>query len=146
MIISTSELESIIKDGYSKFKKVAEHDGIFVDLDVLFSEKLPIVFEGEYAYSDNEGYHYASVERGVKNMHKITNDLFEIAYWIYSDVTFRMSVEFEYKNRIKKQDPRRLYFKKQLELLGVVGDKFRKRGEIAIDEILKISPYDDSIF
>ena len=79
-------------------------------------------------------------------MHKITNDLFEIAYWIYSDVTFRMSVEFEYKNRIKKQDPRRLYFKKQLELLGVVGDKFRKRGEIAIDEILKISPYDDSIF
>ena len=47
MIISTSELESIIKDGYSKFKKVAEHDGIFVDLDVLFSEKLPIVFEGD---------------------------------------------------------------------------------------------------
>lgn len=144
-MISTRELATIIKDGYSKLKKVAERDGIFVDLDVLFSEKLPIIFEGVYAYADNQGYHYAAVERGVKNMHKITNDLFEISYWIYSDATFRMSVEFEYKNRIKRQDPRRLYFKKQLELLGVIDENLRKRGEIEIDEILKIASYDDSI-
>jgi hypothetical protein len=138
-------LETIIKDGYSKLKEVAERDGIFVDLDVHFSEKLPIVFEGAYSYSDNEGYLYASIERGIKNMHKITTDLFEISYWIYSDATFRMSVEFEYKNRIKNQDPRRLYFKKQLELLGLIGENFRKKGEKAIDEILIIAPYDDSI-
>jgi hypothetical protein len=139
-------LESIINDGYRKLKKATELDGIFVDLDVLFSEKLPIVFEGVYAYCDSEGYHYASVERGEMKIHKIADDLFEISYWIYSDITFKMAVDYEYKNRIKNQDPRRLYFKKQLELLGILGEDFRKRGEIEIEGILKNNPYDDSIF
>lgn len=144
-IVSTNELETKIKDGYNKLKAIAEKDKIYTELNVLFTNNPPINFEGVYAYSDKAGYHYASIERGVMNMHRITDDFFEISYWIYSDTTFNMAVEYEYRNRKKNHDPRRIYFEKQLELLELIGASYRKRGEIAVDEILKIAPYDDSI-
>ena len=146
MRIPTNELEIIINDGYSKLQTIAEKDEIYIELDILFSEKLPKNFEGIYVYSDDGGYHYASIERGIMNMHRITDDLFEISYWIYSHKTFWMSVNFERKNRIDNQDTRRLIFKKRLELLSLVGENYRKRGEIDIDETLKNNPYNDSIF
>lgn len=145
MRIPTNELEIKIKDGYSKLQAMAEKDGIYIELDILFSEKLPINFEGIYVYSDDGGYHYASIERGMMNMHRITDNLFEISYWIYSHITFWMSVNFERNNRIDNQDARRLIFKKRLELLSLVGENYRKRGEIDIDETLINNPYNDTI-
>ena len=145
-VISTKELEIHITDSYSKLRAIAEKDKIYKDLNVLFNNNLPINFEGVYAYAYNGGYHYAAIERGIINMHRITDDLFEISYWIYSDATFNMAVEYEYQNRRKNRDPRRLYFEKQLELLELIGTSYRKRGETEIDEILKTAPYDDSIF
>jgi len=56
-----------------------------------------------------------------------------------------MGFNFELKNRNNNQDTRRIAFKKALELLDLIGENFRKRGEIDIDEILKESPYDDEL-
>ncbi|MGB7605001.1 MAG: Imm63 family immunity protein [Lutisporaceae bacterium] len=144
--ISTNELEANIRVGYSKLRTMAEKDKIYAKLNVLFTNTLPLNFEGMYAYADKGGYHYATIERGIMNMHKITDDLFEISYWIYSYATFNMAVEYEYRNRRKNRDTRRLYFQKQLELLELIGTNYRERGETEIEEILKTAPYDDSIF
>jgi hypothetical protein len=57
-----------------------------------------------------------------------------------------MALKYEYKNRKENQDPRRLYFEKQLEMLGLIDENYQKRGEIEIDDILKNAPYDDDSF
>jgi len=141
--ISTTDLETYIKEGYSKLRMVAENDGIYDDMRVIFNNK-PFNYEGDYAYSDEMGYHYCGIERGVINGHEITDDLFEISYWIYSFATSMMASRYELRHRINNQDFRRLMFKKQLELLELIGANYRKRGEMYIDETLKQAPYDDN--
>ncbi|MGB9679708.1 MAG: hypothetical protein ACPL3A_06865 [Thermoanaerobacteraceae bacterium] len=66
-IISTSEIENKIRNGYSRLRARAEKNNIYMELNVLFSNNLPLNFEGVYAYSDNVGYHYVSIEKGVMN-------------------------------------------------------------------------------
>lgn len=124
-----------------KAKKSAKKCGIYHGIQTIFG--VPKIFEGAYAYADNEGYHYVILERGKISEHKVTDDLFEISYWILESEVFSMAVKFELNNRINNQDSRRLIFMKQLELLNEIGEEYRKRDEMNIEEILKKNPYHD---
>ncbi|MEL7569509.1 MAG: Imm63 family immunity protein [Eubacteriaceae bacterium] len=145
--LSTKELETYITKGYNKLKEKAINYNIFREINVVFNINPPAedVWGDTYVYSDNGGYHYIGIQRCKKVMHQITEDLFDIAYWIYRFPTFSMGFNFELKNRNNNQDTRRIAFKKALELLDLIGENFRKRDEIDIDEILKESPYDDEL-
>lgn len=114
-------------------------------MNILFTNHAPINYEGLYAYADKSGYHFVAVERGITNMHKITKNLFEISYWIYSYLTFIMALKYEHHNRRKNQDPRRLHFEKQLELLELIGENYRDKREKEINAVVKIAPYDDNV-
>lgn len=142
-LLITGELEEFIKEKYKKLKVAAQRDKVYCELDIYFGKGTPNNGEGAYVYSDKMGYHFVFTERGKVNLHKITDDLFEISYWIYADQIFKMSLKYATKHKKNNQDFRRVLFDKKLEMLGLLGTNYRKRGEIAIDEILKIAPYND---
>lgn len=60
---------------------------------------------------DDQGlFHYAMSERGEEYDRNTTAELDEVLYLIFSDVTFKMALDFERKNRIETQDFRRLVY------------------------------------
>ena len=56
-----------------------------------------------------------------------------------------MALEYATNNQLPNQDFRRILFMKELQLLSLIGENYRKRAEIAIDETLEVTPYNDSI-
>ena len=109
--------------------------------EVFFEEDTPCSIEGIYVFADSGGYHYVLSERGSKSIHKVTDDLFEIRFWVVGPLAFEMAVQFERKNRVSGLDERELVHYKYLELLDNVGANFKRRGEIVVSEALKLRPY-----
>lgn len=144
-LLTTQELASFVKEKYKGLKVSAQRDGIYCEIDIYFNNGTPNNIEGTYVYSDEIGYHFVFTERGKISLHKITDDLFEISYWIYADQIFKMSLKYATKHRKNNQDFRRVLFAREIELLSEIGENYKKRGEIAIDEILKIAPYNDNL-
>ena len=149
MLVSktTQELEVYMNELYEKLKPLAESMGVYKPLNIHFEKVPPVNFEGEFCYTDEKGYHYGGIsDRGEILRDNTTYSLFEVSYWAMSGVVGTIASEFERKNRVPEQDIRRILFDKKLELLAVLGENYRKRGEIDIDEILKIAPYQDHLF
>ncbi|MCL2486888.1 MAG: immunity 63 family protein [Oscillospiraceae bacterium] len=151
-IKDTSELEKHVTSMHEKMAPLAKKLEVYKPLDVVFStfDKLPPNFDGYFgqyfSYSDEFGYHYAFMERGRVRKNNTTSSLFEITYWILKSVASAMASKYESRNRKPKTDFRRLLFETELKLLNEVGENYRKRAEIEIDEILKENPYDDSLY
>lgn len=112
-----------------------------VNVDLKFKKNIEKGEDGVYVFADIQGYHYVISERGCELTHKITDDVFEICFWVISPVSGSMAFEYACKNRKSLSDSRQVAFEKQLEYLSALGVNFRKRGEIEIDEILKAYPY-----
>jgi len=72
-----------------------------------------------------------------------TGEIDDPLYWIFNNVMFEMSVAFELKNRIVDKDGRRIFFKKQEELLGVLSKKWQQKREREHIQILARAPFDD---
>jgi hypothetical protein len=93
---------------------------------------------------DNSGlYNYVISERGNEYSRKITSDLDELMYWIFSDVTFSMACDYELHNRIEDMDSRRIMFAKQEELLRLLKKDWEERERIEHESILIRKPFDD---
>ncbi len=134
-MLTTRELEiEILK----KVEILKAYDEISIDL--IFKRNIEKGVEGVYVFADNQGYHYVISERGCELTHKVTDDVFEISFWVLYPLTLRMSFEYERRNR-NNHNSRQVAFEKMLEYLSTLGTNFRKRGEIEIDEILKVNPY-----
>ena len=142
---TVDELKAHVEGLYDRVKPLAVANGIYSELSVFFAEGTPNNQEGVYSYSSKRGYHYCFTERGEIVLHNITQSLFEISYWIIKPEISKMATEFERKHREEKRDSRRVYFQKTIELFNCLGDNYRKRIEIEIDEILKTAPYQDDL-
>ena len=93
---------------------------------------------------DNSGrYHFVISERGTEYERKITSDLNDLMYWIFSGVTFSMACDYELKNRIEDKDSRRIMFAKQEELLGLLNKDWEERERNEHKSILINNPFDD---
>ncbi|WP_405377750.1 Imm63 family immunity protein [Nonlabens sp. Asnod3-A02] len=93
---------------------------------------------------DNFGlYNYVISERGNEYEKKLTSDLNELLYWIFSSVTFSMACDSELKNRIAAKDCRRIMFEKQEELLGLLNEEWEEKEKKEHQSILINNPYDD---
>ena len=88
-------------------------------------------------------YHYVISERGNEYDRKMTSDLNDLLYWIFSSVTFSMATDYELKNRIEDQDFRRILFQKQQELLGTLNKEWEERERKEHEYILSNNPFDD---
>jgi hypothetical protein len=98
---------------------------------------------GMYVEIDNKGYHYVNSERGKEYERHTTKDIQELLYWILKDITSEIASDYELSNRIPYADSRRLWFKKWVELMGIIDQEFQKRLEEELKQILKEAPYRD---
>ena len=93
---------------------------------------------------DDSGlYNYVISERGNEYERNLTSELNDLLYWIFSDVTFTMACDYELKNRVEGKDSRRIMFKKQEELLGVLNKEWEKKEKNEHKSILENYPFDD---
>lgn len=90
------------------------------------------------------GYYYVCYERDSEMFRMLPFDEEELLYLVFRDITSRMANQWELKHRIKGQDPRRLYFDKQIELMSkikpVMGERLRQEK----DRILRDNPFNDA--
>jgi hypothetical protein len=89
-------------------------------------------------------YYYTAPDRGVMSINRQTQNIDELLYWIFKDITFSMAVWFELENRIKDQHARRLIFSHQLGLLKTLDTNWFWKAKMEIAKILQNCPYDDS--
>lgn len=81
------------------------------------------------------------VERGKELERRSTYDRKELLYWIFEAVTFSMASDYEasHRNDDEDEDPRRLLFSRQLELLHTLEPRWatRKAQELGslLDEV-----------
>lgn len=94
--------------------------------------------EGTYIFSDQQGYHWVYSERGSEITHKVTDNLFEITFWTISMLINESDLLMKNINEVKNK--REYIFKQRLRLLELVGENYRKVGEVQISEILKENP------
>ena len=133
--LTTEKLEESIVRNIAKIKDIVE-----IKDTIYYKKNIPNAENGTYIYADDIGYHFVYCESGNEESHKITDDLFEINYWLLSALTSAASFDFELKHRDENVEFRVAAFNKKLEYLGMIGENYRKRGEIEIDEILKAYP------
>jgi len=144
--LSTHALGDFIKNLYEKLRPAAENDGLFRPLTITFASGTPRNQPGEFCYSDDNGYHYGSVgERGETCPEKTTKDLLEISYWVLKGPIQSMSSHFENKNRVRYQDPRRVWFPKVIQFFELLGDDYKQRAELDQSKTWNKYPYNDNI-
>lgn len=88
---------------------------------------------------------YVISERCNENEHKETYDLKELLYWVFADITFGMSCTYELHHRIAEHDCRRVIFKKQEELLGLINKEWESREKLEHLAILDKHPFNDNL-
>ena len=145
VILPTDDFQSYVQANYEQLRKPASDDGVFEELDVYFGEGTPGNMEGSYAFSDELGYHYAFTEKGSIKSHRISDDIFDVTYWIFADQIFKMALNYATDHQQPNQDFRRVLFSKELDLFKVLGCNYVRRAQIEIDEILKATPFDDNL-
>jgi len=140
--LSTGELELFIKEDY--LKKLNYHLNEKVTLEgIFFKEGYDSSPEGTYVYADNKGYNYIYTEKGKIRKHEVTNDIFEIAYWVMDDKVFSVALDYAAKNREAGKDFRRKLFEKEKEIWAVLDERGYSKKSLDIDEVLKENPFVD---
>jgi hypothetical protein len=92
---------------------------------------------------DLRGYHLVTVEHGEELERFTTNDLDDLLYHIFADVTRDLADSYELTHRIERQDNRRILFWKQVELLSRLSAGWAQRQANEQEQILRESPFDD---
>lgn len=97
-----------------------------------------------YVEVDALGFMYLIIsERGEEYQRRMTDNLDDLLYWIFADVTFSMACTYELRNRIEDKDSRRIIFDKQEELLSILSPTWGDRERKEHAQILKDHPFDD---
>jgi len=135
MTKNVSEIQTIV---HKLAKKINAPSNFLPTFSTPFGDATPNIEVDEVGL-----YNYVISERGNENERNITSDLDELLYWIFADVTFSMSSEYELKNRIDEKDCRRIMFAKQEELLGILNNEWEEKERKEHQSILKIHPFDD---
>lgn len=92
-----------------------------------------------------QNLHFIIVERGNELERKITKNLDDLLYWIFDIITFRQALDYELQNRNENFDSRRIFFRKQEELLSLISIDWKEKKENEHKDILKHHPFRDKI-
>jgi len=109
----------------------------------IVAESSRVFPEGASVYADDILWHYVAMERGEERVHYESRNLEEILYYVFKPITASLAEKYAVTNRVKGKDFRRLFFKKQLELLGAIDKKYQKIREDEIAIVLTKAPYQD---
>jgi hypothetical protein len=145
-LYTTKELEKYITHMYNRIELLTRRDRVYTPLKTAFTKCMPNSPEGDYCFADADGYHFCTVERGVIQGDSVTKSLFDISFNVIESQVFWVAVEYERKHRINNQDSRRMIFSKELQYLDEIGEDYRKRAEVEINETLRQNPFQDELF
>jgi hypothetical protein len=121
----------------SNYERLSGH--VTRELKVRFERHTPQSPDGYYVFADKMGYHFVLSERGDGWMHRVTDDVFELNFWVlYDAVVIGSALDYiEATECAETFDERHARLQaKKLKLLSLVGENYRKRGEIEVDELL----------
>jgi hypothetical protein len=93
---------------------------------------------------DSRGYHYVVVERGREIERFCTTRLDDLLFRIFQDVAFVLAMQYESAHRVPGQDPRRVLFAHQVELLSRLSPVWAEREALRQQQTLEQHPYDDA--
>ena len=88
-------------------------------------------------------FHYVVTERGSEHERRKTSDPEELLFWLISDLTFGMALDWEVQRRIQGEDSRRQLFRKDIELMSQVNQHWAERKKERYENILGEHPFDD---
>lgn len=88
-------------------------------------------------------YRYIVKERGREYENKMTQDLDEVLYWVFKQITAELAFSRSERVRRNDIDSRRVYFGIQQELMGKLSVKWKDQFIEYINRVLAKSPYDD---
>ena len=91
----------------------------------------------------SRAYFYVVAQSGQEVSRYATQDIDQLLYKIFVDVTFGLAITYAEKNRNENQDIRRLAFQRQVELLTLLSPQWGERGSQENAQILKQAPFDD---
>lgn len=131
--LSTTELKAHILE---ELKPIRE----YVDLQHFFFNDKTHGEEGCYIFSDKNGYHYVQSERGNEELHKITNELFEITFWTLHDAIIKAVFHSMPSTLQSSREQRQYMLEQEIFLLEKMGSKYKEAGETEIYEMLKENP------
>lgn len=94
-----------------------------------------------YIEVDSAGYHFLVAEHGQKFERHTTFDNDELLYRIFQSVTFQLAYNCEVTHRINGQDPRRIMFEYQEELLSKLPANWGERRTREHAHILQNHPF-----
>lgn len=87
-------------------------------------------------------FRYFYVERGEHYDIRMSSDIDEVLYWVFSDITWAMASNHELIHRDPRAgDIRRILFSYQLKLLSRLKTEWADRRRAKIDEILLANPF-----
>ena len=89
--------------------------------------------------------YYVVVERGQELTRESFADDDALLERVFNSVTVEMAGEFELRNRRSIEDPRRLLFAKQLELIATLDPEWAARSRARITNILREFPFVDQL-
>lgn len=88
-------------------------------------------------------FHYVVTERGSEFERRKTSDAEELLFWLISDLTWAMAVDWEVQHRIRGEDFRRELFRKDIELMSQVSQDWARQKREKYQKILGEHPFDD---
>ena len=92
---------------------------------------------------DGDTFCYVVTERGQELERRRTTDVEELLFWLASDLTWAMAIDYEISHRIPGQDFRRLLFQKHLELLAELSPKWSQSKGAEYERVLADHPFCD---
>ncbi len=98
-----------------------------------------------YIVVQGDTYHYLANDRDAVVVNRETTSLPKLLYWIFDYITGQMGSKYEKEHRIPDVDPRRLAFRKQLELLDALYPHWKEERQQEIQALLEKHPYRDEL-
>jgi len=98
-----------------------------------------------YIDVDKNGYHFVISERGYERERRTTQDIQELYYWLFDNITFDIASKVALYTKTTWEQ-RRVRFKVQLDWLRSINPDFEKRCLCRINDILYHQPPIDWYF
>ena len=102
---TTKELERYLKENYIDhlLTYMGETEDLYGKRGIHYREESTNDYEGTFIYSDVKGYHYVYMDKNSVRAHQLTQDLFDISYWVLDDYVYHYASDYSvdiYKNLV----------------------------------------------
>ena len=102
---TTKELERYLKENYIDhlLTYMGETEDLYGKRGIHYREESTNYYEGTFIYSDVKGYHYVYMDKNSVRAHQLTQDLFDISYWVLDDYVYHYASDYSvdiYKNLV----------------------------------------------